>query len=201
MSAPYWNGSTGAITGNGLSNIVINGNNTGSISNTANGTNSSNHQNSYGVFLAGCTSCTVEGLKVSNIYVNAGSSSSATDVNGQYTACIEISGAATNSVISNNTVSQCKTGVLVSADSGQDASNVQIYGNNISDIDWGINAGGGDNGDTINNLVIHDNSITNWTNWQFPTYAMHQDGVIIYNYATGSSTLTATLITAPLASS
>ncbi len=90
-------------------------------------------------------------------------------------------------------MSQCKIGVLVSADPNSDASNDQIYANTISDIDWGINAGGGDSGDTITNLQIYGNNITNWRNWQFPTDALHQDGIILYNFASGSQTLTASI--------
>jgi hypothetical protein len=85
--------------------------------------------------------------------------------------------------------------VQVAPDGGSpaDASNVTIYSNTISDMDWGIMVAGGDSTDTINNLVIHDNNITNWTNWQFPTDLYHQDGVILFNFGNPTAGLTATL--------
>ncbi len=78
-------------------------------------------------------------------------------------------------------------------DPGGDASNIQIYSNTISDMDWGINVGGGDSGDTANNLAIYDNNITNWTNWQYPTSALHQDGIILFNVGNSSAGLTANI--------
>jgi hypothetical protein len=192
LSAPYWS-SNGAITCSNQSYITVDGGTNGLIQNAANGTNQSNHQQSYGVGSSACTNVEIKNLTIKNIYINNGSSSSATDTNGQYTACIALNGTSTASLVHNNTVSQCKTGVLVSADPNGDASNDQVYGNTISDIDWGINAGGGDSGDTLSNLQIHDNNITNWTNWQFPTNAFHQDGMILFNFASGSQTLTASI--------
>jgi hypothetical protein len=193
LTAPYWSGSNGAIGCSKRNYVMIDGGTNGLITNTANGTNLANHQLSYGVTFTSCTYAEVKNLTINNIYINNGSSASATDTSGATTACIEFNGASTGSLIHNNNVSQCKTGVQVSADANADASNVQIYANNISDMDWGINAGGGDSGDTIYNLQIYANNITNWTNWQFPTGTLHQDGIILYNYATGSQTLTASI--------
>jgi len=193
LVSPYWSGSYGAIGCNSKSYIRIDGGTNGSIANSANGTNQTSHQQSYGVGLGACTHSEVKNLTIQNIYINNGSSSSATDVSGQNTACIAVNGASTGSMVHDNTLSQCKTGVLVSADANADASGDQIYNNNINDIDWGINFGGGDAGDTMLGVLIHDNTITNWTNWQFPTNALHTDGIILFNYATGSPTLTASV--------
>jgi hypothetical protein len=192
LSAPYWS-ANGAISCTNLSYITVDGGSTGVIQNTANGTNQSNHQSSAGFAANGCTNSQVMNLTIKNIYINAGSSSNASDTNGVNTQDIVFNGNSTDSVVANNTLSQAKTGVMFCADPGGDASGVQIYGNNISDMDWGINVGGGDNGDTMNGLLVHDNTITNWTNWQFPTDAMHQDGMIFFNFATGSQTLTASV--------
>ena len=185
LTAPYWS-ANGAISCSGLQYILVNGGANGTIENTANGSGLTYEQTSIGVLGANCYNSQVENLTIKNIYINQGSSSGATDINGQSTAGIEFTGTSTNNAINGNTISQAKTGVLVSADANADASNLQIYGNNISDIDWGVNVGGGDAGDTLTNVVIHDNTITNWTNWQFPTATYHQDGIIVYNFATGS---------------
>jgi hypothetical protein len=190
LTAPYWS-ANGAINCTNLSYVTVDGGTNGTIQNTANGTNLANHQTSTGFYGGGCTNSEVKNLTVKNIYVNAGSSSGASDRNGASTSDIVFNGNSTNSIIDHNRLSQAKTGVLISADPNGDANGVQIYGNTISDMDWGIAAGGGDSGDTITGLLIHDNSITDWTNWQFPTDTMHQDGMILFNFASGSQTVTA----------
>jgi hypothetical protein len=200
FNSAYWNGSKGAIGNTGTcSYTVVNGGGNLTIANqtsggaATNGTGLAYSAQSYGVGLTNCTDCVVENVTVKNIYVNQGSSASATDTNGQYTTCIAYNGRATGSSVQGSTVSQCKTGIGVSADPNSDASQVTLSHNSISDIDWGINVGGGDDGDTINDLVIHDNEITNWTNWAYPTSAYHQDGVILYNFSNPTAGLTATL--------
>ncbi len=192
LTSPYWS-ANGAIACNNLSYITVDGGTNGTIQNTANGTNLANHQTSTGFNASGCTNSEVKNLTVKNIYINAGSSSNASDRNGANTADITFTGSSTNSTVDNNTLSQAKSGVLISADPDGDASGVEIYSNKISDMDWGIAVGGGDSGDKMTGLLIHDNSITNWTNWQFPTDTMHQDGMILFNFATGSQTLTASI--------
>jgi len=196
MTSPAWgnvNGGDAAIVCSSDSYIVVDGGANGVIQNTANGTSLANHQYSSGVVGTNCPYSEVRNLTVKNIYINQGSSSGATDVAGASTQGIMFSGNSTAESIHNNTLSQMKSGIIVSADPNADSSNLQIYGNNINDMDWGINVGGGDAGDIADNISIHDNTITNWTNWQFPTNAYHQDGIILFNYATGSKTLTATL--------
>lgn len=178
-----------------LSYVVVDGGSNGLVTSTANGTTLTYQGNNNGVlFAGGCTHCTIKNLTVSNIYQNNGSGSGATDAAGVNTSCLQIGAPATSSTIENNTVSTCSVGVLVSADGAtNDASNVTISGNSISDAHWMVNVGGGNSGDTISNLVINGNTMTNWTNWQFPTSAYHTDGIIIYNEATGTATMTASI--------
>jgi hypothetical protein len=108
-------------------------------------------------------------------------------VNGANTYDIVCNGTCTGIVISGNSVSQAKTAIGIQFDPG-DASNCQIFNNTISDMDWSILVGAGDNGSTSTGCVIHDNSMTNWTNWQFPTSSYHQDGVIVYNAGASATT-------------
>jgi len=192
LNAPYWS-SNGAISCSNQQHIVVDGGTNGLIQNTANGTGLANRQTSTGFYAANCTNSEVKNLTIRNIYVNQGSNSGASDTAGSNTTAIVFNGNSTNSIADNNTVSQAKTGIQFAMDPNGDASNIQIYGNSVSDIDWGINVGGGDGGDTATNVVIHDNSITNWTNWQFPTYAYHQDGVILFNVGNPGAGLIATL--------
>ncbi len=189
MTAPYWGS---AISCSGKSYVTVNGGTNGSITNTANGTSLANQSTSFGVNFNSCPNSVIENLKISNLYVNQGSSSSASDINGQSTACIEMSGTSTSSTVTRNTVSQCKIGIQVSTDPGGDASNAVISNNNISDMDWGIQLGGGDSGDTATGVQIKGNTITNWTNWQYPISTYHTDGIILYNQA-ATSTITASI--------
>ena len=186
LTAPYWSGN-GAINCSDHSYTVVDGGTNGLIQNTANGTSLTYHQTSTGYYGSNCTNTEIKNLTIKNIYINQGSSSSASDTGGSNTTGIVINSNSTNSTIHNNTVSSCKTGIQLATDSGGDASNTFIYNNTISDIDWGVNIGGGDSGDTINPVNIHDNDISNWTNWQFPTGAYHQDGIILFNVGNQSA--------------
>jgi hypothetical protein len=188
LNAPYWS-SKGAINCSNQSYTTVDGGTNGLIQNTANGTRLANHQTSTGFYGSNCTNSEVKNLTVQNIYVNQGSTSSATDTAGANTADILFIGNSTNSKVDYNKVSQAKTGIQFAMDPNGDASNCQIFNNSVSDMDWGINIGGGDTGDTSRGCAIHNNTITNWTNWQFPTSAYHQDGIMLFNYASGSATL------------
>ncbi len=190
LNAPYWS-SNGAINCSNESYITVDGGTNGVIQNTANGTGLSYRQTSTGFYGMNCTNSEVRNLTVRNIYVNRGSTSSATDTNGSNTTDIVFNGNSTNSAADNNVVSQAKTGIQFAMDPDGDVSNIKIYKNTISDTDWGINVGGGDSRDTANNVSIYENNITNWTNWQFPTSALHQDGIILFNVGNPSAGLTA----------
>lgn len=198
-NSTYWSTTLGAIGSSGAcSYVIVNGDNNLTIANQDsggtphNGSGLAYEQASQGIaFYGGCANCTIENATIANIYVNNGSVSGATDANGLYSYCIAVSAPATNTVITENTVSTCSVGILVSADPNSDASNVVVSNNTVSDMHWGINVGAGDSGSTINNLKVHDNQITNWTNWSYPTSAYHLDGIIIYNAGSGATTMTA----------
>jgi hypothetical protein len=186
LSAPYWS-ANGAINLGAHSYLVVDGGTNGVIQNTANGTGLANQQTSVGVYGSGATHAEVKNLTIKNIYVNQGSSSSASDSAGVNTVGIQFNGNSTSSLADHNTVSQAKTGIQFAMDSGGDASSIQIFSNKISDVDWGINVGGGDPGDTATGVQIYANDISNWTNWQFPTSAYHQDGIILFNVGNSSA--------------
>ncbi|MGH6875769.1 MAG: hypothetical protein ACREHV_00165, partial [Rhizomicrobium sp.] len=77
FKAPYW-GQNGAITASGVSYITVNGNSTGIIEATANGTNLANQAPncgsalvcSSGIFISGVGNSTVENWTIADIYVN-----------------------------------------------------------------------------------------------------------------------------------
>jgi hypothetical protein len=189
LTSPYWSGTNGAITSSGKTWIAVDGGANGTIQNTANGTNKSFQQNSYGLLFTNCTNCEIRNLIIKDIYnhVSSGNPNSG-DTAGNNTACIELNTNSTGSKIHDNTVSACKSGISLSTDANGDNSNTVIYKNKISDMDWGIVQGGGDAGDTANPVTFHDNEITNWSNWAQPAnLGLHQDGIIVFNFGNNAN--------------
>lgn len=190
MTSPYWgNENAGAINASSRSYIVIDGGTNGVIQNTANGTNLTYHLGSNGVYLNNCTYSEVKNLTIRNIYVNAGSSSGATDTGGLNTAGIHFMGNATGSSADGNVISSVRGGIRFEPDCACDASNANIYNNTISDMAWGIQFASGNAATTMSNVKIYNNTITNWTNWQYPTGSYHTDGMILYNGLTAATPL------------
>jgi hypothetical protein len=129
-----------------------------------------------------CTHCTFEGITIQNIYIHANG-----DTSGTTSVDLELDTNSTGDLITQNTLNNAKTGLIVGTDAGGDASNVVISYNTTNDHDWGMNIGGGDSGDTANPLIINNNNITNWTNWAQPSSALHQDGIILFNVGNSSA--------------
>ena len=185
MTAPYWgSGSTGAVTCNGHSYVTVDGGTNGLITNTANGTVLANRQSSSGIYFSHRPNSEIKNLSITNIYLNQGSSSSATDIGGASTWDIYLQGTSTNTSIHNNVLSSARGGVMVSFDSGGDASGVRIYNNTINDHPWSISIGADNAASTANGVSIYGNNISDWSNWQFPSSSYHTDGIIVYNDVT-----------------
>ncbi len=182
MSAPYWgSASSGAINCTSKGYLVVDGGTNGMIQNTANGTSLTYQQASHGWYSISCTNVTIKNLTVQNLYINQGSSSGATDTGGANTANVDFEGNSTNNQVFNNVLNNSRAGIAVNFDGGYDASNIQIYNNTISDHPWGIFVGANNASSTATGVVIHDNTISNWLNWQFPSSTYHTDGLILYN--------------------
>ena len=185
MTAPYWGSATsGAISCTGRNYVTVDGGANGVIQNTANGTSLANHQSSYGIFTSNCTNTEIRNLTIQNIYLNQGSTSSATDTAGQNTGDIYLQGTSTGSSVHDSVLRNARVGVDFDFDSGNDASNVSIYNNTISDHPWSIAYGADNASSTATNVKIYSNDISDWTNWQFPIATYHTDGVIAYNDVT-----------------
>lgn len=188
MSSPYWgSSSTGAITCTGRNYLIMDGGTSGIIQNTANGTSLANQQSSYGIHTSNCTSIEIRNFTIQNIYLNQGSSPSATDTNGQYTGDIYLQGNSTGDSVHDNVLNNARTGLWVDFDSGHDASNLLVYNNTISDHPWSISLGACNASSTATNVKIYSNDISGWLNWQFPTGTYHTDGIIAFNDAEGST--------------
>jgi hypothetical protein len=190
--------STAAIGGSGISWWVIDGGTNGVIQNTLNGDTgaicqagacTSHNGSSIGINLTNCTNCEIKNLTVNNIYIEVPGLAG-----GANSVAISFTQNSTGSKVHNNTIGSAKTSLLFSLDAGGDASNVQIYNNSISDQDWGIGGGGSGATESAQNVLIHDNDITNWSNWSQGhstgcSSAYHQDGIIWFNYG-GAPTAT-----------
>ena len=196
---------TGAITVNGFNYITIDGGSNGVIQNTRSGTlgnaacsgGSCTQQpggsGSLGLHLSG-DYLIVRNLTIQGIYMNTGSSSSASDTGGQATADIRVDGPATNLLIYNNNLFNARAGIWggFNGSTGPDScpalnsssgSGVCIYGNTISDHAWQmtVNSAGSNNVVNVYNNNIGDSgSLTGWINWQYPTGLYHQDGIFIW---------------------
>lgn len=196
LTAPYWGGANaGAISVSSKGYITIDGGSNGIIQNSANGTALTYQQASQGIYVTGSNHIEIRNLTIQNIYVNEGSSPSATDTGGLTTADIRLVGNNNNISIHNNALNNARSGVRVDFDSAT-LDTISIHSNSISDHCWGIMMGSGSAGTpAATDVTIHDNTITGWLNWQCPanasfctnkTDAYHTDGMILYTY--GSST-------------
>jgi hypothetical protein len=208
LQAPYW-GTNGAIYINGLSYITIDGDYTGStacgyvgkgaggsevscngvIQNTANGTPAAGtggnpctdgwpgytYQQASSAIIVGGTNSNIEikNLRIKQMYMNDGSASCATDTTGSTVTAIQFRGTPTSDSVHNCEISD---GVyLISADVGG-GSNLAIYNNYIHSGNWHIGFG---SSAAFTGVQIHDNEITDWTNWGWPSGTYHQDGIFV----------------------
>jgi hypothetical protein len=160
MSAANWSGSgNSAIDTNGKSNLTFDGGNNGtSIQVTGNGTANSSSTAYKGFQALSCDGCTFKNLVVANLYVHTqGSGIFSLDTTA--TNAIHVSGS--NVIIANNTFHDCAW--CVHAQLGSNNTNVEIYGNNIYNMDHGIavDPTSGPNGP----VFIFDNHLHDMANW------------------------------------
>jgi len=180
FKSPVWGSDqAGAINITGVSYITLDGGANGAIMNTANGTGLANHTSSTGVYISAANNIEVKNLTISGIYKNLGSGSSATDSAGVNTNDILIVGNNSSIRIDNNQLLAARAGINVAFD-GATISNIELDHNVVSDHGWGIVVGAGAPYSITSNIKLHDNTITNWTNWQFPTGTYHTDGMILF---------------------
>lgn len=207
LTAPYWGGSfDGSINIINKSYITIDGDYTGStpcgyvgsgangtrvtcngqILNTANGSPANScdtswpgytyHAYSNGIVISNATNIEVRNLKISGIYMNDGSLSCATDASAKgYTAGVSLGGTLGNISIHNNELASGHMGISSSMSSV--TGPINIYNNYIHDHGWQM-ALGSISTSPVTTVYVHDNEMTDWTNWQYPTSTYHTDGII-----------------------
>lgn len=177
LASPAW-GWNGAIDITQKSYITIDGGTSGIIQNTQNGTSLTYHQSSNGILVSDSAHVVIKKLTIRGIYANEGSNSGATDAAGQGSNDIYIAGNNSDISIHDNTLAAARAGISVGL--AKTFSGLDIYSNKISDHCWGIKVGEGSGGFSGSDVRIHGNTITNWTNWQYPSSVYHTDGIIVY---------------------
>ena len=187
LEAPYFapspnGGCGGAICLYGLSYYTVNGQNTGTIENTANGSGLAYHQTSEAIEAYGCTGCTIENLTIANIYTHTSSSDTAVDQTG--VRCISFNGS--NITISGNTMHD--VGWCLYQDYNKGDANVTIKGNIIYNIDHGWALSTQTAGGSSGPFLFYGNTVYGYAAWDTGTAdAYHHDGVHCYTSETNGS--------------
>jgi hypothetical protein len=185
LSAFYWS-NAGAIVVNGKSFITIDGGTNGTIQNTANGTNFQNHQTSTAIAAQGCSNCEFKNLTIANLYVHIpcesqvqGACSSLDSIDDTQVNCIQFSGS--NVLIHDNVMHD--TGWCLLQNYTND-SNVQIYNNNIYNMNHGV-AMAGANYNVASEFIFnnHFHDMANWDSGMDD--AFHHDGIHGFNGSGG----------------
>ena len=142
--------------------IVVDGNNTGQVDSSANGTTLANHASSTAITADPCTNCEIKNLTIGPVYRIAPGDSficaSGCAIDNAGVKCVRYSGA--NWKIDGNTLHDASW-CLYEYGNGNDG-NTQIYGNNIYNIDhgWTITGGG-----PYGHLYFHNNHMHDMGGW------------------------------------
>jgi hypothetical protein len=195
--APYWpvtvNGlSGGAITVTSRNYITIDGGLNGLIQATQNGGSLSYQQQSCGVGASSASFLTVKNLKVTGMYQRTKSNDEAATGNtyaGIYNSANSAPPYAfTNFIVTNCVISDAYFGIGVDYDGRCDT--FIVAGNTITRCNWGGVCADDGAGATITNLVLANNHISNFTNWNDPAnddfhhngfYAWAESGGVLQN--------------------
>lgn len=177
LDAPYFapspnGGCGGAICLYGLNYYTIDGQKTGTIENTGNGTTLTYRQPTEAVEGYRCNHCTVENLTIANMYVH--SAPSDTSVDATALRCISVSGS--NWLIRNNVMHDAGWCLFNNFSNGD--GNVNIVGNTIYNVDHGwmlaSQAAGGSSGP----FLFHGNTVYGYAVWDTGTTDFyHHDGI------------------------
>lgn len=174
LSAPYWSGTSGAINFSGKNWITVDGQNTGTIQNTANGDGLANRQASIGIYGFPCNNCAVKNLTIANIYVAIKNYSS--PLGGPMTAMNAIYLSGQNWTITGNTIHDC--GWCLYNPYQNNDTNTLITGNDIYNWDHAIMfATGGANSCTAPCLTLAGNRIHDNINFETSGCVYHLDGL------------------------
>jgi hypothetical protein len=186
LEAPYWASSeggtaAGAVTCGSHSWIVIDGANTGTIENTANGSSLANQQPSTGVSCFGSNNI-IKNLTISNLYVQVAPSATLGD--NSVIRALDVTGQ--NVTLQGNTIHDCGWCIIDSYANGD--TNLQILKNNIYNMGHAV-AFAASNAVTCTApcLIMDSNHIHDAANWSAAGCPFHQDGLHIFGVPAGNS--------------
>lgn len=193
LEAPYFapspNGDCGgAICLYGLSYYTIDGQNTGTIENTANGTTLTYNQPTEAIEGFACNHCTVENLTIANMYVHT--STSDTSANAAAQRCISVSGS--NWLIQNNVMHDSGWCLYNNFDNGD--GNVVIAGNTIYNMDHGWMLASHVSGGSSGPFIFHNNTVYGYAAWDTTNDTYHHDGIHCFTSQTNGSPAHITLL-------
>ena len=154
-----------AIYSQGKNYLTIDGGSNGIIQCTNNGSapTYANQNNCAGVFLYGCTNCTVKNLTVANLYVmNINYDTTANPGKG-VVAIWEGGTAPANITVTNCVFHDMFDGVEFAY--GPSSANMVMSFCTCYNCNWGGNAQDDTIATTLSGLVVHDNHVYNWGNW------------------------------------
>src|SRR6266404_890084 len=174
LSAPYWS-SSGAISMQGRSYIVVDGGGSGIIQNTANGTGRAYRQQTVGVQARSCTHCNVQNITIQNLYVRT----SATDLAATHTVhCVywHLANYLTLNHITCHDASWAFAG---------DGNYFTLSNSNIYHVDHGVASGPSGKAGSYS---IHNNHFHDFANWDSPTNTYHHDGIHLWGQNGGTIT-------------
>src|SRR6267142_1556413 len=174
LSAPYWS-SSGAISMQGRSYIVVDGGGSGISQNTANGTGRAYRQQTVGVQARSCTHCNVQNITIQNLYVRT----SATDLAATHTVhCVywHLANYLTLNHITCHDASWAFAG---------DGNYFTLSNSNIYHVDHGVASGPSGKAGSYS---IHNNHFHDFANWDSPTNTYHHDGIHLWGQNGGTIT-------------
>jgi hypothetical protein len=186
LQAPYFAGSPnggcgGAICLYGLSYYTVDGQNTGIIQNTANGTSLAYKQATEAVEGYNCNNCTVKNLTIANMYVHTSNSDDTEDQTG--IRCISFNGS--NWLIQNNVMHDVGWCLFNNYNNGD--TNVDISGNTMYRLDHAWMLATQHSGGNSGPFLFHGNNIYNYSNWDTTSNSYHHDGIHCYTSGTNGS--------------
>lgn len=167
--------------------FTVDGKGVGIIGSTANGTGLANQSNSTGIDASGSTGVTIQNNTIQNIYVHTGTSNDGIDQTQM--RCV-YANSWTALTITGNTMHDAGWCINIQYGTG---TSLTIQTNTIYNCDHGIAFGGSSNGTTTGTLLIDNNEIYGFANWDTAGDNFHHDAIHIY----GNTTPTASTTVAP----
>ena len=156
--------------------IVIDGYADGRIEATASGTGMTYSSCGYGVRCVGTSQLEIKNLRVLDLFVRT----AGTDTNtpGTLISCANAVNAAMADISVHDCILQNGFIGVATGYNLQGTSNVLVYNNSIRYVNWGIQCGSEVAGATISNLQIYGNTISDFANWDEPGTNFHHHNAI-----------------------